>query len=183
VVFNRLTGEPTVAFPDTEQPTLVARFDELRRIALDQGPFSHDRAISVLRALLLHAAEFKLRNTNQETTDTQIRLSRVVLEFQNLVEQTYTERKEASFYSDSLGITLATLNRKVKDELGQSVMQIVSERLAIAARVALRSGERSIKEVAFELGFEDPLYFSRFFRKQFGCAPSQYFTDVGGSNT
>ncbi len=104
-----------------------------------------------------------------------------MLEFQNLVEETYTHRKEASFYSDTLGVTLVTLNRKVKNELGQSVTQVVNDRLAIAARVALRSGDRSVKAVAFELGFDDPLYFSRFFRKQFGYSPSQYFAESGGA--
>ncbi len=68
-----------------------------------------------------------------------------------------------------------TLNRKVKDELGKTVIQAVNERLAIAARVALRSGKKSIKEVAFDLGFAGPLYFSRFFKKQFGSPPTQYF--------
>lgn len=62
----------------------------------------------------------------------------------------------------------STLSRRVKEELGRSVMQVVAERLAIAARVALRSEEKSIKEVSFELGFSDPLYFSRFYKKQFG---------------
>ena len=39
----------------------------------------------------------------------------------------------------------------------------------------LRAAEA--EEVAIDLGFDDPLYFSRFFKKQFGVAPSHYFSD------
>jgi len=42
----------------------------------------------------------------------------------------------------------------------------------------LRSGKRSIKDVAIDLRFQDPLYFSRFFKKQFGVASAQFFTEL-----
>lgn len=177
VVFNRLTGLPIVPFPESERAIVDGRFKELISILNSQSHFSHDRAISVLRALLLHAADFKVRSSDAELLEPQKakQLSPLVLRFQHLVEETFAQRKEASFYSEALGVTLSKLNRRVKEELGKSVMQVVNERVAIEARVALRSGRRSIKEVAFDLGFIDPLYFSRFFRKQFGRPPSQYF--------
>lgn len=177
VVFNRLTGLPIVIFPETEQTIVEGRFQEMTSILSNQSPFSHDRALNVLRALLLHAADFKSRFDGSDIAagPPAPQLSPLVLQFQHLVEETFAQRKEASFYSDRLGVTLSTLNRRVKEELGKTVTQAVNERLAIEARVALRSGKRSIKEVAFDLGFVDPLYFSRFFRKQFGRPPSQYF--------
>ncbi|TQV78568.1 helix-turn-helix domain-containing protein [Denitrobaculum tricleocarpae] len=177
VVFNRLSGLPVVAFPETEHTIVEGRFHEMISILSNPSPFSHDRALNVLRALLLHAADYKSRATAAELHEAgkTKHLSPLVLQFQHLVEETFAQRKEATFYSEALGVTLSKLNRRVKDELGKSVMQAVNERLAIEARVALRSGKRSIKEVAFDLGFIDPLYFSRFFRKQFGRPPSQYF--------
>ncbi len=177
VVFNRLTGLPVVPFPKSEHGIVDGRFKELTSILRNPSPFSHDRALNVLRALLLHAADFKSRSVDVGLHEVQQikQLSPLVLKFQHLVEETFAQRKEAGFYSEALGVTLSKLNRHVKEELGKTVMQVVNERLAVEARVALRSGKRSIKEVAFDLGFIDPLYFSRFFRKQFGRSPSQYF--------
>jgi len=177
VVFNRLGGSPIVDFPSTEQSVLLGHFEELTNVLSDQGNFFQERALSTIRAILLHAADFKLRSS-KATDDAKIgnsRLSQLTRSFKELVEATYTQKKSVSYYSDKLNVTSATLNRRVKEELGQSVMQIINERLAIAARVELRTGEKSIKEVSFELGFDDPLYFSRFFKKHFGSAPSQYF--------
>ncbi len=180
VVFNRLSGLPIVAFPEPEQAIIRANFKELTSILSNRGPFGHERALNSLRALLLHAAEFKLDGSDEtaEIAEMPTKLSALVLSFQSLVEETYAERKGASFYSDTLGVTLSTLNRRVKEELGLTIMQAVNERLAIAARVALRSGERSVKDVALDLGFADPLYFSRFFKKQFGSPPSHYFQEM-----
>ncbi len=177
IVFNRVAGLPVVAFPPSEQSMLCGRLEEMSKILQGGGPFARERAVNALRAVLLHAAEFKLRSSKEmsEAAGASVRLSPLVLEFQHLVEQTFTQRKDVLFYCKSLGVTPVTLGRHVKQELGQTIMQVVNERIAIAARVELRSGERSVKEVAFELGFQDPLYFSRFFKKQFGSSPSLYF--------
>lgn len=177
IVFNRLRGLPIIAFPLTEMRISLSHFEELENIIRHPGNFSRERALSNIRSLLLHAADFKIRASDEalENRLSKKRLSKLTRAFKELVETTYTQKKPVAYYSEQLGVTATTLNRKLKEELGQSVMQAINERLAIAARVALRKGEKSIKEVSFELGFNDPLYFSRFFKKQFGSSPSQYF--------
>lgn len=178
VVFNRLQGLPIIHFPAEERPVVRSRFLELERIISDKGPFAQDRAVGALRSMLLQAADFKMRSDGDDGSERGApRLSDFILQFQYLVEETFMDRKDVAYYSDALRVTEATLNRRVKAGLNQTVIQAVNERLAIEARVALRTGERSVKEVAFELGFVDPLYFSRFFKKHFGMPPSQYFQD------
>lgn len=182
IVFNRLRGLPIVVFPESEKSILLSRFEELESILQNPGDFAHERALSVIRTLLLHAADFKIRSSDEKSSNSlsKNRPSTLIRSFKELVEETYTQKKSVSYYSEQLGVTSATLNRRVKEELGQSVMQVINERLAIAARVALRTGEKSIKEVSFEMGFDDPLYFSRFFKKHFGSSPSQYFQSKKG---
>ncbi len=179
LVFNKLKGLPIISFPVYEQKILQGRIEELYSILNYQGPFFRDRAINTLKSILLHAAQFKIETTKEKDflEQQQKQISSLVLDFQNLVEETYTLRKDVAFYSDALGVSPITLNRKVRNELGKTVIQFVNERLAIAARVALRSGKKSVKEVAFDLGFADPLYFSRFFKKQFGSPPTHYFEE------
>ncbi len=182
IVFNRLRGLPIIAFPKSEKSILLSRFEELESILQNPSDFAHERALSTIRTLLLHAADFKIRSSDKKLNDrlSKNRLSTLIRSFKELVEETYTQRKSVSYYSEQLKVTSATLNRRVKEELGQSVMQVINERLAIASRVELRTGEKSIKEVSFEMGFDDPLYFSRFFKKHFGSSPSQYFHSEKG---
>lgn len=177
IVFNQLTGLPIVEFPEQEQKSLHDRFDQLNELLSNPSLLMEERVVNGLRDLLLHAAENKIANKlaaeGRENIPTPI--SSLVLDFQRLVEESYDQRQPVSYYADALHVTNATLNRHVKSELGQSVTEVVNERLAVAAREALRDGKKSIKVVAHELGFDDPLYFSRFFRKHFGLPPSNYF--------
>lgn len=177
IVFNRVIGSPSVPLPEDERLILDSRLDELRHIVRSPGRLAHERAISALRSILLLVADCKMKciADRPSMADNPARISTLVLRFQDLVESHYADHKDLSFYCRALGVTASTLNRQIKRELGRTAMQAVNERLAVAARAALRSGRRSIKEVAFDLGFEDPLYFSRFFKKQFGKPPSQYF--------
>jgi len=178
VVFNRVAGQPRVVLPEQERPLSVQHFIELNEIVKSSGSLVKERAISTLRSILLQTAEFKMM---QMTADAGAdmhgsRISELVLRFQDLLEAHYLEHREVQFYCDRLNVTPSSLNRHLKSELDQTVLQAVNERIAIAARIELRSGRKSVKEVAIDLGFDDPLYFSRFFKKQFGYSPSHYFS-------
>jgi len=177
VVFNRLAGIPVVTFPEAEWNWARNRFSELAHIVKAESLFKQEHAINALRSMLLHAADCKIRFSGiaSGSFETSAKVSDLVSRFQDLVERHYAEHRDVAFYCDALGVTDATLNRHLKNELGQTAKQITHDRLAIEARVALRSGERSVKDVALGLGFEDPLYFSRFFKKQFGASPTHYF--------
>lgn len=177
VVFNRLRGLPVVDLQAKGAQTARMRFQEIADVIEDESLFKTEYAVNILRSLLLQAADCKIRFSDPADID-QIapnQVSNLVTRFQDLVEQNYAKHLDMAEYCDMLGVTVATLNRHVKNELGQTAKQVAQERLALEARVALRTGTRSVKEVAFDLGFDDPLYFSRFFRKQFGTAPTQYF--------
>jgi len=183
IVFNRLTGLPIVEFSPNDLTRLHSRLDDLIEVLENPGLLARDRVLNLLRDILLQAAECKVRSldSNIESFIQPDPLSPLVIKFQHIVEENYRVRNEVSFYSDKLNVSSVTLNRHVKAELGLTVTEVINERLAIAARAELRSGQRSIKEVAFDLGFDDPLYFSRFFKKQFGMPPSHYFENTSRS--
>lgn len=177
VVFNRLTGQPCIALPVREWPLLKNQFIGLFEIVQSEGIFVKERAVNALRSILLQTAEYKLKQLADEDHSelAAAPMSELVLRFQDLLEAYFIDHREIAFYCESLNVTPTVLNRHLKSESDQTALQAINERIAIAARVELRSGRKSVKEVAFDLGFEDPLYFSRFFKKQFGHSPSHYF--------
>lgn len=81
---------------------------------------------------------------------------------------------DVSVFSKEMGMSQSNLLRKLKALTGLSVIEFIrSIRLKRAASlIKQRSG--GIEEIAFEVGFNDPSYFSRCFKKQFGVAPSKY---------
>lgn len=79
-----------------------------------------------------------------------------------------------SGYAAELGVTPSHLNRAVKAETGRSAGEwIESARLSLA-RNLLHDPSVPVSEVAYRLGFEDPAYFSRFFRKAVGMSPTDF---------
>jgi AraC family transcriptional activator of pobA len=92
--------------------------------------------------------------------------------FQALVEAHYRSHMPLAFYADALGCTLRTLSRQIEEALGATPLQTVNRRLLQEARQLLRFTNASAADVAAELGFSDPSYFSRFYLRMTGQRPS-----------
>jgi AraC-like DNA-binding protein len=71
------------------------------------------------------------------------------------------------------GYTPQYVNALFKKHIGINVNAYVNYRRCIAARELLSSGQSSVKAVAYEVGYRDPNYFARIFRRQFGISPGQ----------
>lgn len=85
-------------------------------------------------------------------------------------EETLTVQEAAAL----VGYSTSSLAHLFKKLTGRSVRQYQIERkLDEADRMLKISPNRPVKEIAFRLGFDDPLYFSRLYRKYRGCPPSQ----------
>lgn len=70
-------------------------------------------------------------------------------------------------------MTRRTLSRLTAVGLDCSPMEVVHRRLALEARRLLRYTNASAVQVAAELGFDDPSYFSRFYRRMTGVRPGE----------
>ena len=95
-------------------------------------------------------------------------------QFAELVDKHYHEHKSVSFYADALNITTAKLNRLSQMFLNCSPHELLDGRLLLEAKRNILYTAMTANQVAYNLGFKDPAYFSRFFRKHTGEAPMQF---------
>lgn len=84
-------------------------------------------------------------------------------------ESLSNERIEAHFKTSKM-----QLYRKLKAVTGWSVNSLIREVRITEAKKLLKNPEMNISEIAYQLGFSDPLYFSKYFKKEVGVAPVQY---------
>ncbi len=96
----------------------------------------------------------------------------IVYKFKKLVDKRIFELHVVSEYARLLNISNSYLNECVKEILGVTAMQIITEQRIMRSRHELKFTNKSIKEICFDLGFSSPDYFSYFFKKHTGTAPS-----------
>ncbi|WP_298545288.1 AraC family transcriptional regulator [uncultured Aquimarina sp.] len=170
VIFNT-TKPPYIPLQDTELKKVDYLITAMNNELEEANDFQEEIIISQLKTLLLYSSKIKLKQFGEVNLSV---LSPVVTDFQNLLDTAYERQHTVQFYADELNISPKGLNKAVKKELGRTVSELIKEKLIVEAKRELYTKELSIKEIGYKLGFEDPAYFSRFFRKETSHSPKEY---------
>jgi len=170
VIFNT-TKPPYVELEASEMRKVDYLITAMQNELEEANEFQGEIIISQLKTLLLYSSKIKLKQFGE--VDLSV-LSAVVTDFQNLLDTEYERQHNVQFYADALHISPKGLNKAVKKELGRTVSELIKEKLIVEAKRELYTKELSIKEIGYKLGFEDPAYFSRFFRKETSHSPKEY---------
>lgn len=94
--------------------------------------------------------------------------------FQALVEENFSRHHKVDEYARHLGVTPKALTTKISRVLGRSAGAVIQERCLAEAKRLLAYSELPVAEVGYRLGYDDPNYFARFFRKHAGMAPGKF---------
>ncbi|MDX5480499.1 MAG: helix-turn-helix domain-containing protein [Hymenobacteraceae bacterium] len=122
--------------------------------------------------LLLHAHQLHLQqHTQQQLPNHDLERLR---DLRILIERKYKEEHEMGYYVQKLGLSAKKLNEVTRHALGKTVHQMLQERLLTESKYLLLASPLSVKEIAYELGFNDPAYFGRFFKKHTQLSPASY---------
>ncbi|WEA01806.1 helix-turn-helix domain-containing protein [Mucilaginibacter sp. SJ] len=124
-------------------------------------------AIKILELLIL------CESMNSETADEEETLEThpVIEQFNNLLERNYTRERSVRYYADTLGIHPNHLNYLVKKHTRLNAKESINNRVVQRSKQLLAQSGLIIKEIAYQLGFEDPNNFSTFFQKYAGISP------------
>jgi AraC family transcriptional activator of pobA len=95
-----------------------------------------------------------------------------------LVESHHLDHWPVARYAKTLGMSAERLNRMLRAETGRTALQLVHERLVREAQRRLLYIAAPVSRLAWELGFEDAAYFSRFFKRLVGLSPAQFRRDA-----
>ncbi len=133
----------------------------------------------VLRALL-HLFMLKCKQFYIQQPSAVQRLAKeqgawkLINDFKKLLNQKFMETHQVGEYAKLLSVSPNHLNNTSKQIAGQTASELIQARIILEAKRLLMHTSLSNKEVAYTLNFNDPAYFSRFFRKHLHMSPSEF---------
>ncbi len=143
----------------------------------NQDSFSKEIIISQLTTLFKYSDRYYQRqfeNRKTFSTDLLNRLNALLLHYLESGELQNRGIPSLEELAEKLGVTQRYLSDSLKKETGKSTLEHLQLYLIDQAKSALLQPNKTIAEVAYELGFEYPQYFSRMFKKKEGVSPSSY---------
>jgi AraC family transcriptional activator of pobA len=163
------------------EPDASARLNALFRELLAEFVLP-DASASPVTDWLARAVVWRLSKASAQGTQDQRahRHQALFTRFLLLVEQNFLVHWPLERYASRLGLSVPRLNRLVRAERGISALELVHERLTREACRRLIYIAAPAARLATELGFEDPAYFSRFFKRRTGLSPQGYRAAHGG---
>lgn len=173
---NPLYGESlfncmSLSVDDDTLPELKQMFAGIRHENNGTSILKKEILREYLKIILMYLVRLDMasRKHNQH-----LRSATVINRFFELLHQHYTTKKKVSDYAELMSISANHLNYIIKKYSGHPVSYHISRQLVNeATRLALYTN-KTMKEIAFELGFDENTHFSKFFKKVNGCTFSTF---------
>ena len=173
-LFNAFDSQPyCIISEDTAQRLLFV----LRKLEEEQANENLIGHVDMLRSLtkifliLIHRHCEKNNDNALNETKTSHRL---FVQFRKALEQHYMRMHTVKEYADYLNVSAKTLSNSVLECAGKTPLSFINDRITLEAKRLVRFSNMMIKEIADYLGFDDPSYFVKFFKRQTGSLPSSF---------
>ncbi|MEM1257086.1 MAG: helix-turn-helix domain-containing protein [Bacteroidota bacterium] len=172
ILFFGAQDLPIITIPKEQR----SRFDLLYDVFVEE--FSTPDKIQgamlqmLLKRLIIMSTRLaKKQLVTKELDNDQIEIIR---KFNFLVDMHYRTKRKVSDYAELLFKSPKTLSNLFSIYNQKSPQRIILDRLALEAKRLIHFTDKQNQEIAFELGFNDPAHFSRFFKKMTAMTPSEY---------
>lgn len=167
----------TITLESAARERIRKVFEILNQILSNDSELTDSEIVLAYLNLLLSELNSAYFKTKEPINILNTNLTKFI-EFKLMVEIHLTKQPSINAIADKLALTTNSLYRLVKEYSGTSPKEFFTNRLMIEAQRKLRYSDLSVKELAYELGFNDPDYFSRLFKKSTGKSVTQFVESI-----
>ena len=180
VLFNNIYSPPTLCVTEEMcqnfELMLQQMYTEVQKSELAQ----YELLVSYLKIFLITASRAKAKQQPEALEGTSDEKEPFILQkLKNLIETHYKTIHSAGEYADLLNISPKALAKMTKNHFNKTMTNLISERIIIEAKRELYLTNKTVKEIAYDLGYDDEHYFSRFFKNNAEISPKTYRETVG----
>ncbi len=172
ILFFGTQDIPIISIPEEQQKRFDALYDVFVEEFSTPDKIQGDMLQMMLKRLIIMSTRLaKEQLIVKELNNDQID---VIRRFNYLVDIHYKTKRKVSDYAELLFKSPKTLSNLFSIYNHKSPQQIILDRLALEAKRLIHFTDKQNQEIAYDLGFNDPAHFSRFFKKMTFLTPSEY---------
>ena len=166
--FHRIDHDPVIYLDESEAPPFQVIVDLMIQ-EYEGDQFGRRIAIQSLFRLLLIRLERHYQDVHQMVAPSI--QDAFIDRFQRLIDQHYLTKRHVKEYADLLGMTAGHLTSVSREVTGLPAGALIRNRVILEAKRLLAHTDRTATQLCYDLNFDDPSYFGRFFKRETGQSP------------
>lgn len=180
ILFNNIYKPPYVSIDEPSKNILEMVIEQMKSEMQNPELAQYELLVSYLKIFLITATRLKnQQQPEEEQIDNSNTAPFILQNLKNYIESNFKTKHSASDYAELLNITPKALAKITKNHFNKTLTNLIAERIIIEAKRELYLTNKPVKEIAYELGYDDEHYFSRFFKTNANISPLMYRDTVG----
>ena len=159
-----------------EQKITENIFKRLHKEYSRPGKWQDEMIFAQLQEMLIHLSRIYNNQFQNVPAD---KSKELLADFECEIEEHFREEHQVSDYANRFNVSLNHFTELIKTQSGKTPIGHIHDRLLLESKRQLFHSRLTIKEIAFQLGFQDASYFNRFFKRLTGLTPVEYRTKTG----
>lgn len=180
ILFNNIYQPPFTFIDESSNAILTLLVEQMKSEMKNAALAQYEILISYLKIFLITSSRLKSQQ-QPEVLELVADLKEpfILQNLKDAIEKDFKKKHSASEYAESLNISAKALAKITKSYFNKTITELIAERIIIEAKRELYLTKKTIKEIAYELGYDDEHYFSRFFKTNADVSPQLYRETVG----
>lgn len=180
VLFNNIYQPPYTYIDATSSVIFDLIIGQIKSEMIRPELAQYELLVSYLKVILITASRLKSEQLQENAFETPNAKEPLILQnLKDAIEENFKTKHAPSHYADHLNISAKALAKLTKTYFNKTLTDLISERIIIEAKRELYLTNKTVKEIAYELGYGDEHYFSRFFKTNADISPQLYRETVG----
>ncbi|MGZ3835250.1 MAG: helix-turn-helix domain-containing protein, partial [Mucilaginibacter sp.] len=180
VLFNNIYQSPCISLSQADTEAFCRTIEQMRTEMQNTELAQYELLVSYLKILLITASRLRINQNMDTPVDVSgLKEPFVLQNLKDAIEEHFKTKHSPAEYADMLNISTKALGKITRNHFNKTLTNIIAERIVIEAKRELYMTSKPVKSIAYELGFNDEFYFSRFFKNNADVSP-QLFRDTVG---
>ena len=180
VLFNNIYDPPFVKVDEASANIFNMLLDQVKAEMQNPALAQYELLISYLKIFLITASRLKTDQQPEAAKSVSNAEGPYILQkLKDYIELHYKTLHTPGDYAGMLNISPKALAKITKAHFNKTLTNMIAERIIIEAKRELYLTNKTVKEIAYELGYNDESYFSRFFKTNADVSPQLYRETVG----